>query len=238
MLRGSALSALSLIFGGGKFGCVAARYLLNRSEPFIVIDEKEECLAAKTLPLKKIIPSEVSSINLSEKYFLKGNVKIALSLIERLKPKYVFPTAPIHLAASLVAEKYGMLEWKEATEFLALRIPSSIVISIGRATIVVSYNKDAVCQPECIAPKVCPVTGLRKAHPIYALLKVAVPEGIILRSYQLKPGLGAISGDELLNALKVCGQSDRVIIGTACECHGVVTALKDPSRFTVGNPFL
>jgi len=223
------LSYMSVIFGGGRFGCVAAEYLLRRSEPFIVVDEYEGCLAAKNLPLKKISSDEVEPIDPSKNYFLKGSVRLALNLIEKLKPKLVFPTAPIHVAASLVAEKYGMVEWEEAIEPLALRIPSSVVVSVSRATIVTSYNKDAICQPACVAPEACPITGMKKPYPMHELLRVAAPNGIILRSYQLEPGLGALDGGELLDALKACGRSNRVIIGTACECHGVITALKKPA---------
>ncbi|MEM1658818.1 MAG: hypothetical protein QXX87_05080 [Candidatus Jordarchaeales archaeon] len=217
---------VNLIFGGGRFGCVAARHLLRQSKPFIVVDENESCLAAKHLPLKKISPSEVIHTELQGGYFLKGNEKLALHLIEKLEPRLVFPTAPIHVVASLVAEKCGMLEWREALESLASRIPPSVIVSKEKATLVTSYNKGAVCKPKCTAPEVCPVTGLKKPCTMYELLKSAVPEGIILRSYQLEPGLGALRGDELLETLKTCERNDRVIIGTACECHGVITALR------------
>lgn len=208
---------------------MAAEYLLRRSEPFIVVDECECCLAAKYLPLKKISSDEVDSIEPSKNYFLKGSVKFALNLIEKLKPKLVFPTAPIHVAASLVAEKYGMVEWEDAIKSLLLRIPSSVIVSAGRASIVTSYNKDVICQPACVAPGVCPITGMKKPYPMHELLRVAAPDGIILRSYQLEPDLGALDGGELLDALKTCGRSNKVIIGTACECHGVITALKKPA---------
>lgn len=220
---------VNLIFGGGRFGCVAARYLLRQSKPFVVVDENECCLAAKYLPLKKIDPSEVEHIELHGGYFLKGSTKLALHLIEKLEPKLVFPTAPLHVAASLVAEKCGMAEWKEASESLASRIPPSVIVSREKATLVVSYNRDAVCKPKCTAPEVCPVTGLKKPRTMYELLRSAVPEGIILRSYQLEPGLGALRGDELLETLKKCEQSGEAVIGTACECHGVITALRKPS---------
>lgn len=214
--------------GGGRFGCKAVEYLLRRSEPFIVIDEDRNCHAARLFLLLRISLGAIDGVDLSKNYFIEGGVESALVVIEKLKPKRVFPTAPIHVAASLVKEKYHMEEWGEAVESITSRLPPSVIVSVGRATVVTSYNKNATCRPECTAPAVCPVTGFRKPHPMYELLKMAAPEGMMLRSYRLEPGLGALDGGELLKALKACGRGRKLIIGTACECHGVVTALKRP----------
>ncbi|MBS7288492.1 MAG: hypothetical protein KIH01_07035 [Candidatus Freyarchaeota archaeon] len=223
------MGSVNIVVGGGRFGCKAVEYLLRRSEPFIVIDEDRNCHVTERFPLLRIGLDAVDDIDLSKNYLIEGGVESALIVVEKLKPKRVFPTAPIHVAALLVKEKYNMGEWREAVEFLTLRLPPSIVVSVGRATVVTSYNKNAMCQPACAAPDVCPVTGFRRPHPMYELLKMAAPEGVILRSYQLEPGLGALDGGELLKALEMRGRGRKVVIGTACECHGVVTALKGSS---------
>ncbi len=220
--------SVNIVVGGGRFGCKAVEYLIRRSESFIVIDEDRNCHVAQRFSLPRIGLDAVDSINPSKNYFMEGGTEVALIVIEKLKPNRVFPTAPIHVAASLVKEKYSMEEWEEAVESLTSRLPSSIIVSVGRATIVTSYNKNATCQLACTAPDVCPVTGFRKPHPMYELLKMSAPKGVILRSYQLEPGLGALDGSELLKAMEACGRSCKAIIGTACECHGVVTALKSP----------
>lgn len=61
---------------------------------------------------------------------------------------------------------------------------------------------------------------------MYDLLQFAAPEAIILRSYQLRPGLGALKGNEIIKVLEKCKGKPSIIIGTAYKCHGVITALR------------
>ena len=220
------LKKFSLIIGGGKFGTKAAKYLLKNSKPFIVLDKDEKCLVTKTFDLAKLNPDEIDHIDSSKNYFAKGNVIKALTLIEKIKPEYVFPTAPIHIAAMLVKEKYGFKVWDEGINHFLAGIPLKIIVSVGKGTVVVSYNRDKPCKQNCNAPPTCPVTKLKKPCPMYDLLQFAAPEAIILRSYQLEPGLGALKGNEIIKVLEECKGKSSVIIGTACECHGVITALR------------
>jgi hypothetical protein len=67
---------------------------------------------------------------------------------------------------------------------------------------------------------------MKRPCPMYKLLSFAAPNGIVLRSYQLQPGLGALKGREVLEMLERCKGRDKVIVGTACKCHGVITALR------------
>ena len=219
---------VSLIIGGGKYGSEAIKYLLKYSEPFVVIDESDECYALKNFELEKV--EKVEEIDLAKNYFLKGGIREALELIEKFKPKYIFATAPIHVLAALVKEKYNLKEWSDGINSVLTGVPLKLIISIGEGTVVVSYNRDKACKPKCEAPDICPVTKLKKPCPMYELLRFACPEGIILQSYLLEPGLGALKGEEVLEVLEKCKGKDKVVIGTACKCHGVVTALKVGER--------
>jgi len=222
------LKKFSLIIGGGKFGTRAAEYLLKNSKPFIVLDKDEKCLVMKTFDLARLNPDEIDHIDSSKNYFAKGNVINALTLIEKVKPEYVFPTAPIHIAAMLVKEKYGLKVWDEGINHFLAGIPpkiTKIIVSVGKGTVVVSYNRDKACKQNCDAPPICPVTKLKKPCPMYDLLQFAAPEAIILRSYQLER-LGALKGNEIIEVLEKCKGKSSIIIGTACKCHGVITALR------------
>ncbi len=220
------LKKFSLIIGGGKFGTKAAKYLLENSKPFIVLDKDEKPLVTKTFDLIRLNLDEINHMDSSKNYFVKGDMVDALTLIEKVKPEYVFPTAPIHIAAMLVKEKYGLKVWDEGINHFLAGIPLKIIVSIGKGTVVVSYNRDKPCKQNCNAPPICPVTKLKKPCPMYDLLQFAVPEAIILRSYQLEPGLGALKGNEIIKVLEKCKGKSSVIIGTACKCHGVITALR------------
>jgi len=84
------LKKFSLIIGGGKFGTKAAKYLLKNSKPFIVLDKDEKCLVTKTFNLTKLSLNDITHMDSSKNYFAKGNVIKVLTLIEKIKPEYVF----------------------------------------------------------------------------------------------------------------------------------------------------
>lgn len=62
------------------------------------------------------------------------------------------------------------------------------------------------------------------------LMKFAYPESIILISYQLAPGMGALKGSELLDFLTQVEKKDKFVVATACDCHGFFTALQTAPR--------
>lgn len=221
---------ISLVVGGGKYGSEAVDYLLSKSKPFVVVDESEECYVLKNYKLKRVRVEEIRKIDASTNYFLKGGISEALKVIEIIKPEYIFTTAPIHVAAALIKVKYNLKEWNEGINYVLAGIPFKVVISVGRGSAVVSYNRDKTCKLKCEAPEVCPITKIKKPCPMYELLRFAAPDGIILQSHQLKPGLGALNGKEVLDLLESCKDKDKIVVGTACKCHGVVTALKRQTK--------
>ncbi len=216
--------SFSLIVGGGKYGSEAVDYLIKMSKPFIVVDENDECYVVKNYDLN--VKNAINDFEKSKNYFLRGGIEESLKVLEKIKPEYVFTTAPIHVLAAFVKVKYGLKEWNRGIDYVLAGIPFKIVISVGKGTVVVSYNRDKTCKKNCEAPEICPVTKIKKPCPMYELLRFASPGGFILQSYQLKPGLGALSGKEVLDVIEKCENRDKVTVGTACRCHGVVTALK------------
>ena len=85
---------MNLIVGGGKYGCYAIEYLRQKKEDFLVVDTNPNCLAVKRFSLKTF--ERHSSKGES---FVNGGLPKVLELIDELKPEYVFPTAPVHIAA-------------------------------------------------------------------------------------------------------------------------------------------
>ena len=211
---------VDIVFGGGRYGLKAAEYLLEKNRDFVVIDESRECLVKKKLNLPEFDESAEQSS------FKQGSTKELLELFLQLNPEYIFPTAPIHLAASLLAEIMEVKPWNDGINLALSGLPPKIILSAGRGSVVVTYNRDGDCLPNCSAPDVCPVTKIKKPAPMYEMLRFAFPGGFILKSRYLKPGLGAIMGDELRNMTEWAKNREEIVVGTACRCHGVLSSFR------------
>ena len=212
---------MDIIVGGGKYGCIAVEYLRRNRRGFVLVDKDPNCIATKRFKLTPSIP-----IGTEGEHFLEGDIAQVLELIERLKPEYVFPTAPIHIAAELAKRKFELAPWDEVIDCILANLPPSVVLRSGSGNLIVSYNRDNTCLERCEAPEVCPVTRKRKPCTMDKLVKSAYPEGILLVSYQLAPGMGALKGNELLEFFTQAEKKDKFVVATACGCHGFFSALK------------
>ena len=206
---------MDVVFGGGKFGLRAVKWLIDNKRDFVVIDPNEDCLVQREYHLKEFD---------GKGGFLRGDIKELIEIVLEKKPELVFPTAPIHLAAALVKEFHKMKEWNEKVNCILSGLPPKIIVSVGRGSVVVSYNRDATCLENCNAPDICPVTKIKKPAPMHELVRFAVPDGFVIKSEYLEPGLGAIKGDLLRRLLE--SVDDRIVVATACRCHGVITSLR------------
>ena len=216
---------MDIIIGGGKYGCIAVGYLRKNRRGFVLVDNDPNCLATKRFSLKPY-----AKISPEGEYFLEGDIPQVLELIMSLKPEHVFPTAPIHVAAELVKSKFEFEPWDEVLDCILGNLPPSVVLRVGKGNLIVSYNRDKDCLERCDAPEVCPVSRKRKPCTMDKLMKFAYPEGIILNSYQLAPGMGALKGSELSEFFAQAEKKDKFVVATACECHGYFTALKKKPR--------
>jgi hypothetical protein len=216
---------MNIIVGGGKYGCAAVEYLRKKRRGFVLVDKDPNCLAVKKYGLKS-----ADQVGTEDERFLEGGIAQVLELIERLKPEYVFPTAPIHIAAELAKSKFELAPWDEVIDCILANLPLSVVLQAGRGNLIVSYNRDKECIEKCEAPEVCPSTRKRKPCTMDKLMKSAYPEGIILISHQLAPGIGALKGSELLEFFAQVEKKDKFVVATACDCHGFFTALKKEPR--------
>jgi hypothetical protein len=193
-----------------------------------VIDLFEGCLAATTFNLIPLAPGDIRNEMPQGNYFIQGGVNTLLDILQKRKIENIFPTAPLHVAAALVQERFGYVTWIEGIEEILPCIPDTLILGVGNGLLTVSYNRDDTCIPYCSSPEICPVTGDRHSQPLYDLLAHAIPEGYVLISHQLNPGIGAIRGEELQKIFQTIQHRSRLIIGTACKCHGIITALKKP----------
>jgi hypothetical protein len=212
---------MDIIVGGGKYGCEAVEYLRKKGRGFVLVDIDPNCLAVKRFELKSS-----AQIGTEGEYFLQGGIATVLELVDTLKPDYVFPTAPIHIAAELAKIKFKLVPWAEEINSILANLPSTVILRAGRGNLIVSYNRDKNCLEKCEAPEVCPSTQKRRPCTMDRLMKFAYPEGFILISHQMAPGMGAFKGSELLKFFDWAEKKDKFVIATACNCHGFFTAFK------------
>jgi hypothetical protein len=144
----------------------------------------------------------------------------------------IIPAVPVHLA-------FEWLITYLSDEFLVKRIsvPEHTRSSLpytwhtGDGSLLVSYA-DFRCPDDCPEPAgYCTVTGEKRDKPLYQLLgelQVMDFNVHVIRSRQLAPGLGGYRVDNLLEMVTKI-ESHRVekwMIGTACKCHGTLSAME------------
>lgn len=211
----------ALIVGGGVYGAACTRFLLGEGWRCTVVDEDPLCLAARAI-LTEGTDGEVS--------FVQGGVARALTLFTSDAPDVLVPTVPFHLLAAFVTWSCGHLPWTEGAASAASALPPALLVSSSEGTLTLSYNRDGTCLPACPAPPRCPATGEHRLRPLHALLAGILPDAQILESVQLGPGVGGLRGGDVAAVLARAREEETLVVGTACRCHGVVTALKRGDR--------
>ena len=154
----------------------------------------------------------------------------------------IIPAVPVHLAFELVKK---LLDKDFRTE--QIEIPGEIQPFLphtwpgSEGSLLVSYA-DFLCPDDCPEPEdYCTVTGKERGIPLYELLgqlDLLHYRVHIMRSHQLAPGLGGYKADELkglVSRVRKYG-TGRWLVGTACSCHGMVSALeisqREPNRIS------
>ncbi|MEW6664810.1 MAG: hypothetical protein AB1512_06255 [Thermodesulfobacteriota bacterium] len=207
-----------LIIGAGRFGGRAARILgPSLKSPLWLLDVNREALARVDAPA-------VSKVRDDGIRFLAENMAL-------LKPTNVIvPSIPRHLAFEWVKACIGR---PGATP---IPVPQEIQSLFPHAwmspegSLLVSYA-NFLCPEDCEEPEThCTVTGEPRGVPLYERLTRLEVKGYrmhIIRSRQLAPGVGGYPVSDL-NALMGRLRSlpgEKWLIGTACRCHGTVSAL-------------
>jgi hypothetical protein len=209
-----------LVIGAGHFGERAIRMLKDIAfSPIFVVDKERK-------NLERIQASSVQKVLCNGVCFLKKNISL-------LHPSMtIVPAIPLHLA----------FEWLESTlkqgqTVHQVPVPGEIRSALphtwngSEGSLLVSYA-DFKCPDNCPEPEeYCTVTKKRRGLPLYDLLGKTAPNHFtthIIRSRQLAPGLGGYKVGDLISLLeRVRKEGKRKwLVGTACKCHGTVTALE------------
>jgi len=207
------------IIGAGHFGNRAARILSQESDaPLFVVDVDTNTLSQmKGLPAKTIVYDGI--------LFLVENYP-ALNPLNT-----IVPAVPLHLAFEWLRCHLGMkfvIKKISVPEEIKHLLPYTWLGS--EESLLVSYA-DFVCPDDCPEPEFCTVTGERRELPLHDLLShldLLDFRVHVIRSHQLAPGLGGYKVGDLKTAAEklIRDEAGKWLLGTACKCHGILTALE------------
>jgi len=215
-----------LILGAGKFGCLALERLRARDEQaeFFVVDRRPQALeAARSLTLGRV-----------EGAVAEAAAFLAESLQNGGAWDWLIPAIPEHAAFSWL--RLGPLAGRgwETLEVPPALATLTLVAVRGREGELYLSRARHLCPDDCSEPRVCPVTGEGRESPLDEELAALEAPGfrtLVLSSLQLAPGVGGFPpGDLLALAQAMAGLEGKVLVATACRCHGVVHALERRSR--------
>jgi hypothetical protein len=208
------------ILGAGKFGQIATETLRRKhADAEITMVEKSETVCRKLTNTKDTI------ICRDGIEFLKENLKMPD------EPDWIIPVIPVHVA----------FEWIKARlpagyRLAKLTIPDRLAISLpnpcrGKRGELYISHADFICPDNCSqARDKCTHTGKPKPMRLYEMLESLEYgdfEPIVVRSWQLSPGVGGVKPHALFQTLnKVLAGRNPLLLSTACGCHGVMDAFK------------
>lgn len=212
-----------LILGAGKFGRLALTRLKEQdaAASFLVVDQDPQALAAaRTLQAPRIqwVQAEAGA-------FLAENLRTGVPW------DWLLPMIPCQVAFGWLWQgplKGGGWEIIEVPANVGQGLP---LARRGPQGELYMSRAAHLCPDDCLeAEPVCPVSGETREPPLHEELAAVYVPGFQVRvivSRQLAPGVGGYPPRRLLTlADDLRHFAGKVLIATACRCHGVVQALK------------
>ena len=212
------------IIGGGRFGRQAAEVLRRRhasADILIVEKSPQRCRELADQGFRTVCREGVG--------FLRSHLKPSGS------GRWIVPSAPVHVAfewlRATLSENDGV-EVFPVPDAISSRLPNVVR---GRRGEIFASNADFICPPDCPeAGRVCTATGRRRPRSMYAFIKRLQPAGVkilVIRSFQLAPGVGALRPRDLFAAQhEVRSHKTPLLLATACKCHAVLSSFKIISK--------
>ncbi len=206
------------IIGGGRFGQTAMRRIMRRIPDARVTIVDRELIAS--------IPERVAGVHAD------GIEWMVDRLNKGLAADMIVPAIPLHVAFEWISRNVPpncTIEPLEPSSGMLSRLPHPLRGSAGRVYV---SHADFICPDHCTEPAdVCTYTGKPRPTDLFRLLAeldvdAVVP--IVLRSFQLLPGVGGLYPLHLRNALEqvLDHPHQPLMIATACRCHGVLDFIR------------
>ncbi len=244
-----------LVYGGGKFGTIVFQKF-HSTHRLLIIDNDRECAAAQLpIPkiIEKNLKVQTAQImQTKDSCFILGDIETVVYLLDKISIDFLIPVAPIHIMKEILVSHFiQQFPSLLISEDVELALPSDLIppelqiFSNSPQTLYLSYAKwEERCPDNCPGPTgYCRIHKRLKPISVTDLCNTAWPGPFtfIFESWQLSPGIGGIpissiqkhfnrlkhAGTEIINSFSELNVSNRtIIIGTTCNCHGVVSAIK------------
>jgi hypothetical protein len=200
-----------VIVGYGKFGRIALERLRGLGDPrdILVVDRDPEAFPPDTGGDAQWVVADAVS-------FLADS--------GRVRPEDVIvPMVPFNLAAAYLLAR--------SSDTRAIPIPAEIAGVLPNPFLVDASNlccsrADFICPNDCPEGELCTVTGERR-EPLFAYIQELIVPGfevMVLRSFQIAPGIGGYTLASLLELERRITRG-RYLIATSCKCHAIITAV-------------
>jgi hypothetical protein len=210
------------IIGAGRFGRHAAAGLSagRTDRRLVLVDPSEKSLADAEGPGRTLVQADGSAYLTRHLHPEAGPDA----------PVWIVPAVPVHLPAEWCLARLGpeRLRRHLVPPDVQHLLPNPI--DGLRGDVYVSHARFR-CPADCSEPEdTCTVTRKPRAQNLFEVLeglKVPPNESLVVRSHQLGAGVGGYRPAQLCSLLSRLERSGpRLLVSTACRCHGVVTALE------------
>ena len=208
------------IIGGVHFGQRAAHWIRRKeANSEIIIIDKQSAIC------KQLEQSCFDTVCMEGIRYLETN------LISQDHPDWIIPSIPVHVAYEWIRSKltrhYKVMPFPIPHQLKA-NMPNPFQSESDQLYV---SNADFICPENCSEPdEICTYTGQPRPRSLNDFLKNFRYEDlrpVIVYSKQLFPGVGGYAPKALYNALtEIVSLPDRILLGTACRCHGVLNAFR------------
>ncbi len=207
------------IIGAGRFGRLAAERLKQRFPDAVLSITDRDATKIEAVSRDLGIPGEVDD-----------SIENIIG-IEPPDELWLIPAVPVHVGfewASRELERFGGTLRLHVPEEVDSKVPNPIRAPSG--TLYASFAT-FICPDYCKEPEeICTHTGKARPGNLYSVFaRVSAPgfDVVVLRSWQLAPGVGGYPGRSLSDLLaKIRSRPGRYLVATSCRCHGVMDALE------------
>jgi hypothetical protein len=210
-----------LILGAGRFGRLAWQRLSERQpgSEFCLVDYDPQKLA--------LIPENPGprTVTATVADFLAAALETATA------PDWIIPAIPRHVAFDwLWGRLPGDGVWRQIPVPLAVGRDLPVVLTGTAGELYLSLSTQR-CPDDCPEPaKKCSLTGAPRAFNLYDYLENIILQdytSVVIRSRQLAPGVGGYCPADLWQLRRqVLSLNGKILISTACRCHGVCHGLE------------
>jgi hypothetical protein len=206
------------IVGAGRFGKIAVERITRHIPGALltVVDQR---------------PAMTGGANIS--VIREDGIRWLSAMLGETAPvDMIVPAIPVHVVCDWLK-----LNLRDTFDIHPIDIPDAWLSPMpnairGKAGQAYVSHADFICPDNCPEPeKTCTHTGKPRPMDLFRLLGNLEIDGvlsIVIRSYQLLPGVGGIYPGDLLGSADIIRKNrpHRLMIGTACRCHGVVDFMR------------